>query len=258
MAEQAPRFSSPEMDLFGDDLDDVLCATDEAERAWEAKRNRETAIGDAAVKRPRRTLQSRILLTDSARDSVATSSLRRVISGGQSGADRAGLEAAHAAGLATGGWAPQGFLTAEGPCPELGERFGLKEIPFRRTSAASVARAFVHRTQRNVEASDATLVFRLAPSRGTDRTVGYAQQKRWVVGNMTQPPSVDSFRPCLVVSRLPDDTDAIVDAIVRFIATFRVRTLNVAGHRASSAPAADFGERVCALLTLVFRKTRDT
>jgi hypothetical protein len=37
--------------------------------------------------------------------------IERVVTGGQTGADQGGLRAARAAGIATGGWAPQGWLT---------------------------------------------------------------------------------------------------------------------------------------------------
>ncbi len=45
--------------------------------------------------------------------------LDRVISGGQTGADQAALRAARAAGIPTGGWAPLGWKTEEGPAPRL-------------------------------------------------------------------------------------------------------------------------------------------
>ncbi|HJT77421.1 MAG TPA: putative molybdenum carrier protein, partial [Gemmataceae bacterium] len=41
--------------------------------------------------------------------------LERVISGGQTGADQAGLAAAKACGIPTGGWMPKGFLTVAAP-----------------------------------------------------------------------------------------------------------------------------------------------
>jgi hypothetical protein len=50
----------------------------------------------------------------------------RVISGGQTGADQAGLRAAKACGLATGGWVPRGWRTDDGPAPWLAE-YGCQE-----------------------------------------------------------------------------------------------------------------------------------
>lgn len=50
-----------------------------------------------------------------------------VISGGQTGADQAGLRAAKSCGIPTGGWMPKGFKTEDGPRPEFAELYGMKE-----------------------------------------------------------------------------------------------------------------------------------
>ena len=52
--------------------------------------------------------------------------LEKVICGGQTGADQARLRAARAAGIPTGGFAPNGRLTEDGPAPGLAE-YGLTE-----------------------------------------------------------------------------------------------------------------------------------
>ena len=54
--------------------------------------------------------------------------LRKIESGGQTGADQAGLRAARAERLETGGWAPKGWETEEGPAPWLADS-GLIELP---------------------------------------------------------------------------------------------------------------------------------
>ena len=54
--------------------------------------------------------------------------LRMVISGGQSGADRAALEAARDLGINTGGWAPESFKTTSGTDLSLRDTFKLKEL----------------------------------------------------------------------------------------------------------------------------------
>jgi len=82
--------------------------------------------------------------------------LRKIISGGQTGADQAGLWTAKSFGLATGGWAPEGFKTSEGPAPDLMARYGVKELP---------GSGYRKRTFRNVNDSDATI--RLAADFGT-------------------------------------------------------------------------------------------
>jgi hypothetical protein len=76
--------------------------------------------------------------------------LERVISGGQTGADRAGLVAARAAGLATGGWMPRGFRAHDGPHPEFADLYGLRE-----TAGAR----YPPRTALNVKHSCGTLRF---------------------------------------------------------------------------------------------------
>lgn len=52
--------------------------------------------------------------------------VEKIISGGQTGADRGGLEAARTLGIPTGGTAPRGYLTETGPDESLRE-FGLTE-----------------------------------------------------------------------------------------------------------------------------------
>jgi hypothetical protein len=54
--------------------------------------------------------------------------LRHVISGGQTRADQAALLAARRYGIETGGWAPLGWMTEDGPAPWLAD-FGLVECP---------------------------------------------------------------------------------------------------------------------------------
>lgn len=77
--------------------------------------------------------------------------LEKVISGGQTGADQAGLRAAKKAGIETGGWMPIGFLTLAGSRPDLEATFGVKEYLTRGGYAA--------RTWANVRDSDGTLRF---------------------------------------------------------------------------------------------------
>jgi len=78
--------------------------------------------------------------------------LTKVISGGQTGADQAGLEAAEKHGIPTGGYMPRGFTvkTADGKTisdPSTAERFGLQEHKT----------GYKARTWKNVESSDATI-----------------------------------------------------------------------------------------------------
>lgn len=74
--------------------------------------------------------------------------LKKVISGGQTGADQAGLVAAKVFNLETGGFAPDNFQTVNGPFPALGHLYGLIE-----------GGNYVQRTEKNVRAADATIRF---------------------------------------------------------------------------------------------------
>ena len=50
-----------------------------------------------------------------------------IISGGQTGADQAGLAVAEKLGISTGGWMPKGYLTSDGPRKDLAEKYNLLE-----------------------------------------------------------------------------------------------------------------------------------
>lgn len=71
----------------------------------------------------------------------------KIISGGQTGADLAGLKIAKDLGFETGGFAPKDFKTSIGSQKELLESFGLKESEF----------GYKGRTKQNVEHSNATI-----------------------------------------------------------------------------------------------------
>jgi hypothetical protein len=75
--------------------------------------------------------------------------LKKIISGGQTGADRAGLEAASVLMIRTGGFCPKGFMTESGKDISL-KKFGLKEL----NSAK-----YEERTIMNVVKSDGTVIF---------------------------------------------------------------------------------------------------
>lgn len=74
----------------------------------------------------------------------------KVVSGGQTGADIAGLKAATEVGLKTGGWMPKGFKASDGEHPEFAGQFGLKE---------HTSPTYPPRTALNVKESDGTIRF---------------------------------------------------------------------------------------------------
>jgi hypothetical protein len=130
-----------------------------------------------------------------------------VISGGQSGVDRAALDAAIEAGLETGGWCPMGRRAEDGP---ISRRYPLRETP---------TRAYSQRTEWNVRDSDATLILcRGAMHGGTRLTAGLAMRYG---------------RPRLIL-----DLDTRPDPVIArdWVAAQGVRVLNVAGPRQADAP----------------------
>lgn len=140
----------------------------------------------------------------------------KIVSGAQTGVDRAALDVALDLGFACGGWVPRGRLAEDGVVPH--------RYPVRETQG----RGYAERTVRNVRDTDATLILtRGAPTGGTALTLRSAETLR---------------RPCLVVDLAADASPSAVDA---WLHERQVRILNVAGPRESSAPgiydeAADF------------------
>src|SRR5262245_5804645 len=91
----------------------------------------------------------------------------KVVSGGQTGVDRAALDVALEVGIEAGGWCPRGRWAEDGTIPA---RYPLIET---RSSDVHV------RTQRNVEISSATLVLtRGSPMGGVRYTVEIAESMR--------------------------------------------------------------------------------
>jgi len=78
----------------------------------------------------------------------------KVISGGQTGADRAALDAAMACGVEHGGWCPRGRLSEDGPIPST---YNLRE---------TTEEEYPVRTRMNVEAADLTVIFSRGPLTG--------------------------------------------------------------------------------------------
>lgn len=143
--------------------------------------------------------------------------LRRVISGGQTGADRTGLEEAKKHGFETGGTVPRGCRTDEGPDPALVTEFGCVE---------HVSPAYPPRTRLNVRNSDATVWF------GNELSPG---------GKLTRRTCVDLKKRFIIISE-PYDL---------FLAAQQYEVLNVAGNRRRTNP------RVVAQVRAAFATLRE-
>ena len=147
--------------------------------------------------------------------------IREIRSGGQTGVDRAALDAALEHGLPCGGWCPRGRRAEDGPIPA---RYPLQETESSR---------YAERTWLNVRDADGTLILtRGSPEGGTKLTVSYAR---------------DAARPCLVLDLAAPgfDRHAALDDVRSWLAAEQIAILNVAGPRETKAPgihreAADF------------------
>ena len=76
--------------------------------------------------------------------------LKKIISGGQTGADRGGLRAGRELGLKTGGWAPKGWKTEKGTAPWLETKYDMQECQ---------KDGYPARTALNIKESDGTVIF---------------------------------------------------------------------------------------------------
>ena len=103
----------------------------------------------------------------------------KIISGGQSGVDRAALDVALELGIACGGWCPRGRRAEDGP---LAARYPLIETPLQKYS---------QRTAWNVRDSDGTLILARGQAKGgTALTVKLADGlgKPYLVLDLTKAP----------------------------------------------------------------------
>ena len=134
----------------------------------------------------------------------------KIVSGGQTGADRAALDAAMAVGMPHGGWVPLGRRAEDGP---ISRRYRLRQT---RSYNPAV------RTRWNVRDSDATLIFSHGPlTGGSALTLTFAQR----LG-----------KPVLHVDFSRDTNSAARRRITRWLLRHRPKVLNIAGPRASSDP----------------------
>ena len=152
--------------------------------------------------------------------------ITKIISGGQTGAEQAALDAAIELGIDHGGWIPKGRFTEDGL---LSKKYHLIEMP-----TASDPK----RTEKNVEDSDGTVIFTHGPLTGRPKlTAELAKKHR---------------KPCLHIDlRRMHALQASTD-LHEWIVKGQVRVLNVAGSRASEDPGIhnDVYQAVWGLFTL--------
>ena len=154
--------------------------------------------------------------------------LLKIVTGGQTGADRAALDWALANGVACGGWCPLGRWAEDGV---IDARYPLRETPELNPA---------QRTEWNIRDSDGTLILSLA---------------RCLVGGtrLTEDLAKRLVKPHLVLSKTEGDLSMQAEVLLRFIAANDIAVLNVAGPRASGEP--DLAGYVAALLDAALVQT---
>ncbi|OGT21451.1 MAG: hypothetical protein A3C55_06340 [Gammaproteobacteria bacterium RIFCSPHIGHO2_02_FULL_42_13] len=135
--------------------------------------------------------------------------IHRIISGGQTGVDRAALDVAIEFNIPSGGWCPRGRRAEDGVIPE---RYSLQEAD---------SSDYAVRTYLNVQDSDGTLILNIGQlTDGTKLTVEYARQLS---------------KPYCIVA-LDQAHDAQVAMVIKWLEDDKIKIVNVAGPRGSHSP----------------------
>ncbi|RJR34464.1 MAG: hypothetical protein C4576_26345 [Desulfobacteraceae bacterium] len=153
--------------------------------------------------------------------------IEKIVSGGQTGADRAGLDVAIELGIPHGGWVPRGRKTEEGRLPE---QYHVREV-------SSIN--YLQRTLMNVIDSDGTLIIshgKLAGGSAVAKALAAKHRK-----------------PCLHIDLHEIEYSEAARAAANWIDAREIRVLNVAGPRASEDP--DIYEDTKKLLRLVIEQS---
>ncbi len=134
----------------------------------------------------------------------------KIISGGQTGADRAALDWAIKRGTPHGGWCPKGRKAEDGT---IDQRYHLVETP---TDDYSL------RTEWNVRDSDATAVFSIA--------------KELLGGSLLTFALAEKYNKPVIHLCKQDERANHAHALRSFIDRFGISVLNIAGPRESNEP----------------------
>jgi hypothetical protein len=133
--------------------------------------------------------------------------IEKIISGGQTGADRAGLDAALALGIPHGGYCPAGRLCENGAIPQ---KYNLIEMG---------SKKYHYRTEKNVLSSDGTIIFTKGQlSRGSKLTLDYCARHN---------------KPCLHFD-FNYEKENKTKYFEQFINDYSIEVLNIAGQRLTS------------------------
>ncbi|MDD2540639.1 MAG: putative molybdenum carrier protein [Desulfuromonadaceae bacterium] len=154
--------------------------------------------------------------------------LQKIVSGGQTGADRAGLDAALEAGIPIGGYCPKGRLAEDGTVPDCYELTELAKGGYKA------------RTEKNVVESDGTLILNIGTlTGGTMMTEEYAKRhgKPYLVVQLDEKPRPETVRHWL-------EKNAIL-------------ILNVAGPRESKYPQGIYHQSISFLRAVLAEAAKE-
>ena len=134
----------------------------------------------------------------------------KIISGGQTGVDRAALDVALEHGINAGGWCPAGRLDEFARIPD---RYPVEELE---------DGGFIERTLQNIKDSDGTVIIYPGKlSGGTEQTLHFCVEQR---------------RPHELIDASNVSTEKAAQLIADFVRENKIDLLNVAGPRASEWP----------------------
>jgi len=136
--------------------------------------------------------------------------IKKIISGGQTGADQAALDVAIEMGIPHGGWVPLGRMTEKG---RLSSRYKMQEIK---------SIDYDQRTELNIVDSDGTLLFSRGRLKG-----GSALTKKLAKKHL---------KPCLHLDLEQISPYRAVEIIKSWLDVREIEVLNVAGPRESECP----------------------
>ena len=157
----------------------------------------------------------------------------KIISGGQTGVDRAALDAAMKHGVDCGGWCPAGRLDEFGRIPD---RYPVKELKHGNKEGRSPDRPggletaapweeldlFVQRTLQNVKDSNGTIIIYFDKLRGgSAQTVQFCTEQK---------------RPHILIDVAKMSAEGAANLILDLVREHKIDILNVAGPRQSEWP----------------------
>ena len=140
-------------------------------------------------------------------------SIFKIVSGGQTGVDRAALDVAIQLGIVHGGWCPKGRKAEDGSIPEKYQMIEADSDDY------SV------RTQLNIKDSDGTLI--LIPydpdkaTGGTLQTINVAKEVN---------------KPCFIMDLSTELCRGMFFDVIEWLEKKKIKKLNIAGPRESQAP----------------------